>query len=486
MYLRLTSLVSPLLLTAPMALMAAEWSYEWTPSAAEASKQEVVSAEICPFKYGKSWAYAIEIDDGPKWVTTFAVPFIAKFHFTDAPPGITGGTMLPFVGSVAVVASTIDCNDAAVNHEDFVALTKAGWGIINHSLTHAGRSWGDESGKMSDRQVREDAFWSQVLIAAAMPNRRAPTAAVYANGYTDYNRGNALSKVGIRIATRVSGSSPRDVSSSKVASAKVVWMDFPRAYLDEGAWTNEWSKGAVMVDVPDANGNGPAAHTFVIDFTHDINRATDSANQKRWIERLTTIEKRWGAGGADTMWCAPTADIADYVHAATAATVTSIPGRVTISLPDDQPGTPLTVKLTGVNPKTVLLAPPGGVLYRQGSEAWVTSPMIGTAGTRPPAVHCVYAGKAGSIDLPAGTQVAGITLRINGELPKDFTYRVALRTAQGEHDLPGSALRSGWFSGSQTRILLPDEQAIQATGVVAEAFPQVMGMRVWAVGAPIK
>ncbi len=463
------------LLLAPLSLTAAEWTYTWPTSTKESAT--TVSAEICQFKYGKTWAYAVEIDDGPKWVTTFAVPFLAQFHFTDAPPGIRGGTALPFVGSVAAIASTIDCNDTAVNHEDFLALSKAGWGVINHSLTHEGRSWGDEAGRLSDQQVQDDAFWSQVLIAAAMPNGRAPTAAVYANGYTDYNRGDALSKVGIRVATRVGGSSPRDVTSAKLA-----WMDFPRSYLDEGAWTNEWSKSEVMADFPATAEQGPAANAMVIDFTHDINRAADSANQQRWQARLATIEKRWGAGGADNLWCAPSGDISDYVHAAAAATLTHAAGKVTVRLPEDQPGTALTLKLTGIPLTTKLATPVGGTLHRQGTVAWVTSPLIGRAGTLPPAVHCVYEGKASTIDLPAGTQVAGITLCIHGDLPQDFNFRVALRTAQGEQELPGRALRGGWFISSQTRALLPDVAAVDATGVITDTHACVTGMRVWAVG----
>ena len=116
--------------------------------------------------------------------------------------------------------------------------------------------------------------------------------------------------------------------------------------------------------------------------------------------------------------------------------------------------------------------------------------MIGTIGTAPPAVHCVYDGKAESIDLPAGTQVAGITLRISGEVPKDFVYRVALRTPTGEHAMPGPAFHGGWFIGSQTRAILPEESAIAAIGVIADTSPLVIGMRVWAVGdqvpAPVK
>ena len=465
------------LFLAPLSLTAAEWSYTWPAVAKDSAKETAVSAEICPFKYGKTWAYAIEIDDGPKWVTTFAVPFFAQFHFTDAPPGVSGGSPRPFVGSVAAIASTIDCNDTAVNHDDFSALSKVGWGVINHSLTHEGRSWGDEAGRLSDRQVHEDAFWSQVLIAAAMPNGRAPTAAVYANGYTDYNRGDALCKVGIRLATRVGGSSPREVTSAKLA-----WMDFPRSYLDENAWTNEWSKSEVMADFPGAAEQGPAANMVVIDFTHDINRAADSANQQRWQARLSNIEKRWGAGGADSLWCAPSGDISDYVHAAAAATFIHASGKVTVRLPDEQPGTALTLKLTGIPLTTKLPTPVGGTLHRQGTVAWITSPLIGSAGTLPPAVHCVYDGKAGTIDLPAGTQVAGITLRIHGELPADFTYRIALRTAQGEHELPGRALHGGWFVASQTRALLPDEAALVASSVITDTHACVTGMRVWAVG----
>jgi hypothetical protein len=61
---------------------------------------------------------------------------------------------------------------------------------------------------------------------------------------------------------------------------------------------------------------------LVIDFTHEIEQKSGFANQERWNTRLKTIESRWGARGADTLWCAPTAEVSDYVHAARAAKVT--------------------------------------------------------------------------------------------------------------------------------------------------------------------
>lgn len=459
-------------LTLSLSMPAAEWTWEWTPAAGEGP----VKAEICPLKYGKTWAYAIEIDDGPKWVRSFAVPFFATYRYTDAPPGVAGGAPRPFVGSVAAVASAIGANDAAVDGGDFAALAAVGWGVMNHSMYHDGRSWGDEGGRLDDRRVREDAFWSQVLIAAAMPGGRAPTGAVYANGYTDYNRNDALRSVGIGIATRVGASGIRDTGSPRVA-----WLDFPRSYLDESAWTNEWSKGAVMADFPGAAGEGPGPRSLVVDFTHDIAREADSANQKRWRERLETIEKRWGISGTDTLWGAPTAEVADYVRAAAAATVQVSRGKVTVRLPDGIPGSALTVRLSGLGPKAVAKPPKDGVLHRQGAEAWVTGPLLGTAGTAPPAVRCVYDGKAGSIDLPAGTTVAGVWLRYAGELPAGFAYPLALRTASGEKQLPGRPLRAGWFAGSEVRALLPDEPAVTATGIIAGTHPRVTGMRVWAV-----
>jgi hypothetical protein len=192
-----------------LTLTAADWSWSWRPAAGAAVPQ----AEICPFKYGKQWSYAIEIDDGPKWAATFAVPFLAEYTYTDAPPGVAGGKMRPFVGGLAVIVNAVGANDTIVTWDDFKAMTAAGWGVLNHSLSHSGRSWGDESGRLTDEQIREDGFWSQALIAYGLGTGRAPTGYVYANGYVDYNRGGTLDRLGLRVATRVGGKTPADITT---------------------------------------------------------------------------------------------------------------------------------------------------------------------------------------------------------------------------------------------------------------------------------
>jgi hypothetical protein len=68
------------------------WSWEWKPAADEIASPKV---EICPLKYDKEWAYAVEIDDGPASTLTVAQPLLARFAFTDAPPGLAGGRSCP-------------------------------------------------------------------------------------------------------------------------------------------------------------------------------------------------------------------------------------------------------------------------------------------------------------------------------------------------------------------------------------------------------
>jgi hypothetical protein len=461
------------LLAAIIPVSAAEWSWTWKP--APGDKTATASVSAC--KYGKMWAYAVEIDDGPKWVRSFAVPFLARYHYTDAPPGVAGGKPLPFVGSVAAVVGAIGFNDRNVDWDDLKALTEAGWGVMNHSFDHRGLHW-QESGKLSDREVADDAYWSQTILAAGLPGGRAPTGAVYANGYVDYNRNDVLAKAGIGIATRVGGSSTRDLGSPTVQ-----WMDFTRSYLDDGVWVKDHA-GAVMAQFPGAEQDGPEAGNLVIDFTHGIDQQADSANQQRWSERLSTIERRWGAGGGDTLWCAPTAEVADYVRAATAAKITISSGKLTVRLPDDIPGSALTLRLSGIGTRAQLQAPVGGALYRLGDVVVLTSPVIGLRGAVPPAprLSVVYDGPAVSVDFAKPTQVAGITIGVAGCPQADATYRLAVRTAKGDQQVGQRTLTGGtWVVGSQLCPIVPSAPAITGRGITVEAVPELRRMIVWAV-----
>lgn len=475
MFPRLLTLFVPLfapLLVPSATLVAAEWSWSWKPAAGAATP----SAEICPFKYGKQWAYAVEIDDGPKWARTFAVPFLAEYHFTDAPPGVAGGKPQPFVGGLAVIVSAVGANDSVVNWDDLKAMTSAGWGVLNHSLNHSGRSWGDDAGRLTDDQIKEDAFWSQALIAQGLGTGRAPTGYVYANGYVDYNRGGILDQLGVHIGTRVGAPMPADVTSGDIA-----WLDFGRNYLDEGTWVAD-QKADPMSGIPVLDGDGPVKR-LVIDFTHGIDAKPESPNHQRWRTRLSTISERWGAKGRDNLWCAPTGEVADYLRAARSAKVVAARDKITLTIPDGMPGTTLTVRLNGIPANAALTPPPGGVLHRQGDSVWLTTPLIGLAGSPAPSPNLrqVYAGPPGEITLGKACDIAGVAVQIGRELPVKFSYRIMAHTATGERQLAEKIMPAGWFVGTNFHAVIPTAAAITATGLTLTPQPGINKVIVWAI-----
>ena len=258
-------------------------------------------------------------------------------------------------------------------------------------------------------------------------------------------------------------------------------MDFPRSYLDESVWNNQWNRANPMADFPGVGEDGPAAHSLVIDFTHGIERRPESANQDRWRTRLETIERRWGAGGADELWCAPTAEVAAYVQAAKAAKVTLVSGKVTVSIPDDLPGSPLTLRLSGVNSKEKLRSPEGGILHTQGTDLILTTPLIGLAGAAAPVPQfkCIYKGPAVSVDFSQSMAVAGITLRVFGNPSSAIPYRVALRTAKGEVEIARRNIGPGWTVGTHLCPIVPNSKPILASGVSVSPAEALKEMTVW-------
>lgn len=454
--------------------LAAEWTWAWKPAPGAPAPK----AEVCPLKYGKQWAYAIEIDDGPKWVRAFAVPFLAGYHYTDAPPGVSGGVRRPFLGSVSVIAASVDNNDASLNAEDLRALIGSGWGVMNHSYDHHANGWSGPSALLDDSQVQEDAFWSQAVLASKLPGGRAPSGAVYANGYTDYNRNDTMSACGIIVATRVAGGRSRDVTS--VATK---WMDFTRSYLDENVWINEGNKGLPMADFPGADKDGPAVNSLVIDFTYGIERKPESPNQQRWRTRLKTIEDRWGAGGADTLWCGTTAEVAEYALAAKSAQVSIISGKLKVVIPNHVPPSALTLRLKGMGKQAGAQAPEGGALYRQGEDLVLTTPRLGPWGVAPPTprLRRAYEGPAVSVNFPRPEAIAGVTFRVFGNVQTPITYQLAIRTGAGDVAIGSRTLKAGWVVGGQLFPILPTKPAITGTGITISAADPLKAMTVWVV-----
>ncbi|HEX3134552.1 MAG TPA: hypothetical protein VHX44_13330, partial [Planctomycetota bacterium] len=237
-----------------------------------------------------------------------------------------------------------------------------------------------------------------------------------------------------------------------------------------------------MSGIPVLDSDGPV-NRFVINFTHVIEQKADSVNQQRWRTRLKTISERWGAKGKDNLWCAPTGEVADYLRAVRVAKVVAGRDKLTVTILDDIPGTALTVRLSGIPEKASLTAPPGGVLHRRGDTAWITTPLIGQAGSPAPLpnIRQVYAGPPGDIKFDKPCDVAGVAVQIGRELPANFSYRIMLHTAGGERQLVEKQMPAGWFVGTNFHGVVPNVAPITATGVTLAAQPGINKVMVWAV-----
>lgn len=450
---------------------AATWTYAWPANAGDPVPKVVVS----PMLYGKAWAYAVEIDDGAIGALTVVQPLLAKFEFTDAPPGVAGGRAKPFVGGAAVVVQSVNGNAASLNYEQLRSLRDRGWGVINHSYFHAGRSWGDSPENLTEPQIRRDLFWSQTVLSAELGGR-APTHFVYPNGYVGY-RGPWMGEYGLHTASRVAGASGWDP-----ANVKFQPLDLNRNYLDEGNWAAA-GKGEPMRNFPK---DGPAPGDVFIDFTHGIDAKPESPNHRRWTERLTTIATAHGKTGRDDVWSTSTGDAYAYVAARGVAQVSVEAGRLSVMLPDELPGTPLTIELTGVPATTELPAVAGGIVYRAGDRAWVTTPTLNAPGSAAPRpqLRRVYEGPVKDVTFEKPIQLAGVRVRQGSPPTGKFEFQVTAVGPGGESTqlVPpaGETLGRRWGTWLLLDVL-PGKPAIEATRVIVPRDSALNAMEVWAV-----
>ena len=156
---------------------------------------------------------------------------------------------------------------------------------------------------------------------------------------------------------------------------------------------------------------------------------------------------------------------------------------MTISLPDDIPGSALTLRLQGIGSPALVESPEGGAFHRQG-DAWVlTSPRIGLWGTPPPIprLKCVYDGPAVSINFQKPIPVAGVTLRLFGNPPSALPYRLAVRTAKGEAVFAEQTVGPGWIVGGRLCPIIPAFGPITGTGIAVSGAEPLKTMAVWAI-----
>jgi hypothetical protein len=450
--------------TAPAPARSVEWSWRWKPAPGEAAP----AAEVCPFRYGKRWAYSVEIDDGPVSTLTVSQPLLAQYSYTDAPPGVPGGRKLPFVGGAAIIVlRTGTPNNTFLNWDQLRTLRSQDWDVLNHGYAHIGNSY-EPNGGLNAGQLRRELFWSQAIAAAELGDGRAPTHFVYPNGYTAYEA--HLAAFGLRSSSRVAGR-----SRGNVDDAGFVPADLDRNYLDEGVWSKANNP---LAGLPAA----PKLGDFVLDFTHGMEADPASPNHRRWQTRLEHLASHYGQPGDDSLWCAPTSEVVNYTASRKAARVQCEPGEVRVILPGSAAGTRLTLHLSGIRSTTALTAPPGGTVYRRGDEAWVTTPVLGSPGAPPPLPHLkrLYRGPLRTVQLNRPERIAGVRVLQHGKPAPGFRLKIDLVGDGGRDSLTDGDPGANWGSWLLFAAV-PEREAPLARQIEITPDPSLKELEVWGI-----
>ncbi|MEI6033558.1 MAG: hypothetical protein WCS65_04645 [Verrucomicrobiae bacterium] len=344
----------------------ATWRWECPELGAAAE-----SVTVEPVKFGKSWAYALEFDDGGVFAQTIAAPMLEKLSFTDAPPGVSGGRKISFVASMALYPFVLDGdNGTLLTWEQIRGLRDKGWGVSNHSYWHTGNHW-EPKEFLDEAQMRRELFWSQAVLSHFLAGgKEIIRRFVYPSG--DFHYGPFLAEYGLN-TTPVAVKNRNSLSDPPApfdAATKFRLTD--RNNMDAGAWDKRG--GDDMESFPQPR---PAPGELVLDFTHGMGKEGES-NVLRWERRLGKIASDFGAGGDDSVWCGATGEIIAYHATAIKARAGSDKGGVFVEVPPGSFKTPLTLRIKLSRPLEKLpAAPPGALLYRQGDQLWLTTPPVG-------------------------------------------------------------------------------------------------------------
>ena len=452
------ALATIILLAGPAGAQQTTWTWSFTPAAGDNP-----TAVVTPVKYGKAWAYVVQIDDAPITMLTITGPLLKNYHWTDAPPGMAGGNLHPVVGDAALLTQRVAGNNTYVNWDDLRTLQADGWGVTNHGYWHTGYGW-DPAGYLTEAELRRELYWAQQVIGLKLyDGAQAPSHFVYPNGYMDFMP--FLNDYGLLSGARVGGSSTRTMTSGTFNP-----LDMTRTYLDEGNWTGSGGSDP-MYGLP---ASGPVDGDLFIDFTHGMGNP-GSDNYIRWQTRLGTIEADYGAPGSDEFWSAGVEDVIAYHLSAESADVSLSPaGEVQLTIPDYLPGTALTIRIDGISPATQMTAPPAGLLYRSGTTAWVTTEPLNIPGSPMPKqdMAIVYEGTfASHIDLPYPIYLAAIRIHSAGTIPDGYYPTITITHSDQttevlpvQHILDQSELGSGWGKWYLFPTL-PDTAPIEAVAI---------------------
>lgn len=388
------------------------------------AQKNKIKASICPVKYGKDWAYVLEMDDSLSCAKTTAEPLISQYQYTDAPTGVKGGKGKTFKGTVAALIICIGSkNSSYFSWKQVKELRDKGWGIANHGYWSTGNHW-DPKKRLDKEQFERELFWCQVFLGNKLyDGKSAPAHMVYPNG--DHYYKPHMGKYGILSASSTGGRRPIKLDKSNLDLTRM-----GRHNLDWWGWKKKG--GESMYLFPN---NGPAKNTLHIDFTHKINTKKDSANYQAWAKRLKNIGDTYGAKGKDNVWSAPTAEIVAYFLARKNAKLTLNDNIISLEVPKKYAKGNLTIKITGISANTKFKTPKGAVLYRKGDTVWITTPNFGTylAAAPKTKIKRVFSGKfSEKIVLKDAVNLACVRLLQLGGVKKEFKPEITLISPEGK------------------------------------------------------
>lgn len=454
------------------------WVWESTELAAVAE-----SVVVEPLKFGKSWAYALEFDDGGIFARDVAESMLTRFGFTDAPPGVPGGRTMPFVASLAIYPLVIDGgNNEFLNWEHIRALQAKGWGVSNHSYWHTGNHWEPEN-FLDEAQMRRELFWSQGVFSHFLSDgHKILRHFVYPSGDSRYRP--FLAEYGLNTTSVAFKDGNLLTVTPAVVDVDSNSVLTNRNNMDAGAWDKR--SGDDMDSFPQPR---PEPGAFVLDFTHGMGKA-GGPNALRWERRLGQISSQFGAEGDDSLWCGSTAEIMAYQAVATRARAGVDKGGIFVEVPEGSCESPLTLRIRLGRPlDSSLLVPPGALVYRRGTEIWVTTPPLGSDAT-PEFLRAkpVHAGPFHEkIVLPTAIRLAGVRLLQNGNPGDDFVPDISWVAKDGsqgrvpvENILKWSPMKSRWGHWLLFPIV-PDQPAPEVVELSFSPSPYFKGVELWSV-----
>ena len=464
---------------APCGLRAeSSWRWECPELAAV-----IESVAVEPVKFGKSWAYALEFDDGGVFAQTIAAPMLEKLSFTDAPPGVSGGRKISFVASMALYPFVLDGdNGTLLTWEQIRGLRDKGWGVSNHSYWHTGNHW-EPKDFLDEAQMRRELFWSQAVIAHFLNDgKEICRRFVYPSG--DYHYGPFLAEYGLN-------TTPVAFKNGNSLTAPIPPFDAESKYhltnrsnMDAGAWDKRG--GDDMNSFPQPR---PSPGDFVLDFTHGMGKPGE-ANVLRWERRLGKIAAEFGAGGDDSVWCGSTGEIIAYHAVAGKARAGSDKGGIFVEVPEGSFKTPLTLKIKLARPlQTIPSPPPGSLLYRQGDEIWLTTPPLGGDSTpgflRAKPVHAGPFKEKISFEKPV--RLAAVRILQKGDPGADFVPEITWVAKDGttgkvpvENILRWVPTKSRWGNWLLFPVV-PDQPAPEIVELNFKPSPAFKKVEVWTI-----